>query len=258
MKKKALNLFFVLLLLGMNSFAQEHDSKIQNYLNNHVKDLGITKSDATNWKVYNQHFDKSSNISYVYLLQTHKDIEVFNAIANFAITENAIVLGGNRLINDVEGKVNSTEPAINASEAIASACRALSIQQNYSAELIKTDDGISLFKKGSISKEDIPVKLVYVPDGDVVKLAWDLSIYELSGNHWWSIRIDALTGQEINKGDWVTSCKFDSDGHNHSSTSAESQFKTNPPTASPLMLPAPPPATNSYRVFEIPTEHIQV
>ncbi|MCO4813325.1 MAG: T9SS-dependent M36 family metallopeptidase, partial [Flavobacteriales bacterium] len=87
-----------------------------------------------------------------------------------------------------------------------------------------------------------------------VKLAWDLSIHELSGNHWWSIRIDALTGQEINKGDWVTSCKFDSDGHNHNSASSESHFKDEIPSESKMMLPAPPPATNSYRVFAIPTE----
>ena len=73
MKKKALNLFFAVLALGLNSFAQEHEPQIQNYLNDHVKDLGITKTDAKNWKIYNQHDDKSSNISYVYLLQTHND-----------------------------------------------------------------------------------------------------------------------------------------------------------------------------------------
>jgi len=95
MKKKALNLFFALVVIGFNSFSQEHDSKIQTYFNNHIVDLGITKSGANNWKIYNQHFDKSSNINYVYLLQTHNNIEVFNAIANFAITENTIVLGGN-------------------------------------------------------------------------------------------------------------------------------------------------------------------
>ena len=254
MKKKSLNLFFALVVLGLNSFAQKHDSQIQSYLNDHSKDLGITKSDATNWKIYNEHFDKSSNISYVYLLQTHNEIEVFNAIANFAITDNGIVLGGNRLIKDVDGKVNSTEPSIDAVEAISAACRALGIQQNSLADLISTENGISLFKKGSISKDNIPVKLVYAPDGDVIKLAWDLSIHELSGNHWWSIRIDALTGQEINKGDWVSSCKFDSDGHNHSSASPESHFKAEIPTESKIMLPAPPPATNSYRVFAIPTE----
>ena len=63
MKKKVLNLFFVVLVLGLNSFAQELEPQIQNYLNDHSKDLGITKADANNWKIYNQHEDKSSNIS---------------------------------------------------------------------------------------------------------------------------------------------------------------------------------------------------
>ena len=132
MKNKGLNLFVILVAFGLNSFAQKNDAKIQTYLNNHSKDLGITKSDVKNWKIYNEHFDKSSNINYVYITQTHNDIEVFNAVANFAITENVTVLGGNRLIEDIEGKVNSTEPSINAKEAISAACRALGIEQNCS------------------------------------------------------------------------------------------------------------------------------
>ena len=254
MKKKALNLFFAALALGLNSFAQEHEPQIQNYLNDHVKDLGITKTDAKNWKIYNQHDDKSSNISYVYLLQTHNDVEVFNAIANFAINENGVVLGGNRLVNDVEGKINTSSPSMNQVEAISAACKALGIRQNAPAELIRTENGISLYKKGSMSQEDIPVKLVYVPDGDVIKLAWDLSIYELSGNHWWSIRIDATTGAEINKGDWVTSCEFDSDGYAQNSYTPGPHYKPNIPVGSPLAAPAPPPATDEYRVYAIPTE----
>ena len=253
MKKKALNLFFALVLLGLNSFAQEHNSQIKSYLNDHYKDLGITKTDAKNWKIYNQHYDKSSSISYVYLLQTHDDIEIFNAIANFAISENGIVLGGNRMINDVESKVNTSTPILSPLEAITSACNALGIEQTQT-ELISIENGVSLYKKGSISQEDIPVKLVYVLDGDVIKLAWDLSIYELSGNHWWSIRIDALTGEEINKGDWVTSCKFDSDGHTQHSSTTDSQYKSNIPAGSPLMAPAPPPGTDEYRVFALPLE----
>ena len=254
MKNKILNLFVVLFILCLNSIAQKHDSKIQTYLNSHIRDLGVTKSDVKNWKIYNEHFDKSSNINYVYLIQTHNDIEVYNAIANFAITEDGIVLSGNRLVNDIEGKVNSREPSIDGAEAISAACKALDIQQNSLSELINTENGISLFNKGSISQENIPVKLVYVPDGDVVKLSWDLSIYELSGNHWWSIRIDALTGQEINRVDWVSTCKFDSDGHSHTSVTSISDFREDVTVESSLMLPAPPPATNSYRVFAIPTE----
>ena len=123
MKKKILNLFFALVALGLNSYAQEHKSQIQNYLNDHSKDLGITRSDATNWKIYKQHEDKSSKISYVYLLQTHNDIEVFNAIANFAINENGIVLGGNRMVNDVKGKINTSSATINQVEAISAACK---------------------------------------------------------------------------------------------------------------------------------------
>jgi hypothetical protein len=254
MKKKVLNLFFAVLALGLNSFAQEHEPQIQNYLNDHTKDLGITKTDAKNWKIYNQHEDKSSKISYVYLLQTHNDVEVFNAIANFAINENGVFLGGNRMVNDVEGKINTTSASINQVDAIAAACKALGIQQKSPAELIRTENGTSLYKKGSMSQEDIPVKLVYVPDGELIKLAWDLSIYELSGNHWWSIRIDATTGQEINKGDWVTTCEFDNDGHALNSYTPGPHFVANIPVGSPLAAPAPPPGTDEYRVFAIPTE----
>ena len=47
-------------------------------------------------------------------------------------------------------------------------------------------------------------RLVYqeTKSGDL-RLAWELGINQLDGQHWWQIRMDAATGKELGKTDWV-------------------------------------------------------
>ena len=39
--------------------------------------------------------------------------------------------------------------------------------------------------------------------GGGVRLAWNVTFYELSGQHWWDARIDALTGEVLDAFDQV-------------------------------------------------------
>ena len=63
---------------------------------------------------------------------------------------------------------------------------------------------------GGISSDPITARLVYqqTASGDL-RLAWELVINQLDGEHWWQIRMDAVTGAELGKTDWV-----DEDSHN--------------------------------------------
>ena len=57
---------------------------------------------------------------------------------------------------------------------------------------------------GGISMGPIPAQLVYerTDDGDL-RLSWELVIDQLDGQHWWQIRMDARTGAELGRTDWV-------------------------------------------------------
>ena len=64
-------------------------------------------------------------------------------------------------------------------------------------------------RKAGISQDPITARLVYqeTKKGDL-RLAWELVINQLDGEHWWQIRMDAATGDELGKTDWV-----DEDSH---------------------------------------------
>ena len=59
--------------------------------------------------------------------------------------------------------------------------------------------GLSSLRKTvhtAFSRRKIPARLVWSADKSV-RIAWDLSIYEINQDHWWSLRVDAVTGKVI-------------------------------------------------------------
>src|SRR5690606_35425060 len=45
-----------------------------------------------------------------------------------------------------------------------------------------------------------------------IELAWELSIEATNRTEWYNLRVNAINGQIINKGNWINSCNF---GHTH-------------------------------------------
>ena len=120
-------------------------------------------------------------------------------------------------------KVNTTTPAISAATAIGNAALELGVNSPTNLELLETVSVNSfIYSNGSISLENIPVKLVFqkMEDGSL-QLAWDLSIYVLDASHYYSVRVDAVTGSVINLGDWVVSCSFGEHKNNSDSSHTE-------------------------------------
>ena len=72
-------------------------------------------------------------------------------------------------------------------------------------------------------------------------LAWNVNYYEPGGAHWWNVRVDAITGKELERNDWVSACGFDE---------AVVEVACETPEA-PM---APPAAPNDYRVYPWPLE----
>src|SRR5690606_36679655 len=83
--------------------------------------------------------------------------------------------------------------------------------------LLSTKHNEFVFNGAGDSQTNIAVKLVYSysEEEDALKLAWDLNLNTLDSKHWWSVRVDAVSGQIIDKSDWVVSCNFDIGSHAH-------------------------------------------
>ena len=216
-------------------YSQNNDERINTYLQNNFRNIGLTQADISNIRIYNQHADKKLDLTYKYVVQTYNKLDIYNSNAVFIEKGNAVYLTGNRFVKNIKEKVNSTESALSAKEALDIVVRDLGINNGVKSnpELISTNK--FLFSKETFSQQDIPVNLMYVPFGDEIRIAWDVSISMVDSKHWWSVKIDAITGEELDRVDWVNNCSFD-----HVSAAKKTV--------------SPPPATDEYNIFPYPVE----
>ncbi len=245
---KKIYLFTLFLLSSIVMIAQNTSSIIQQYLNDHQKELELSDSDISDWTITDQHTSRQSGATYVYIRQQYQGINVFNGVANFAIKDGKVMSMGNRLISQLENKVTYNTPAIDPAQAIIAAAEHLNLDVPVDLRPIEANSSKEyLFNKGGISLENIPVELMYQALSDSeVRLAWNLSIYTLDANNWWSVRIDAQTGELIHKNDWVTHCQVDHTvftncNHQHRNNTVEKQSEA-------AFMP------ESYNIFPLPVE----
>lgn len=224
------------------------------YIRDHVADLGISAADADGWVVSDRSTSAQNGVTFIYLQQELDGIRVHNAIVNFGIMPDGRVLHvGNRAVPNLRASANTNSPAISAEAAIIQGAEALGLERPTLTQL-ENRGGVAqemLFSDGGISLEAIPAKLVYQPiaSGEA-RLAWDFSIYQLNGMHWWHARVDAVTGQLLDKADWVVNENLDVHSDEVAADySAEPLAPTTGATIANSEL-----LTGSYNVFALPAE----
>lgn len=211
------------------SFAQDYNSKIQNYLDNNRQKLGLTQADISNWAIESTADSKTTGITNCYVKQNHQGIAVFNSTSNFWIKNDEVINADVQFINNLNSKINSTTPTLNAIQALNYAHESLN-ELKPIHEIIGNQDDKILISNGNLSDDPATAKLVFSSNGTTVKLAWDLTYYTQDFKHLWSIRIDATNGDLLEKQDWVISCNFGKSCTNHEHSfpfvKKESLFKT--------------------------------
>ena len=235
--------------------AQSKAQTARKYLKDHAKELRLTTDDLTDLKVSSEYTSRTSEITNVYFIQQYQGIEVNNAILNIHLrADNTVVTYGNRFVPNLKGKVNMANPTLNQVMAVQAAAKALGITYEVPLRLKATLGGPArevVFEKGDLSSEDIPVKLVYQPiENGAVRLTWEVTIYELSGQNWWMARIDAANGQLLSKDNLVTHCDFGTESsvtYYRKSNTAKLSVPLAPEVFSPVMM-------SSYNVFPPPAE----
>ncbi|MDB9961785.1 T9SS-dependent M36 family metallopeptidase, partial [Oceanihabitans sp.] len=210
-----------------------------NLIDNDIQDLYVT----------NEFFSKSSEITHVYVNQRYQGIKIHNAISSVAIKDGAVFYYANNLIGNIQSRVNTVSPSINAETAIQRAASYFELGSASGLELISSNGNDFIFTNGGISKNEIPVSLVYTQTraGNLI-LSWNLNIHTNNGKDWWSARVDALSGEVIDSNNWILTCNFGDGNHiNHSNHKKENTsfnlFKSNSYIVSD---------GSQYNVFELP------
>lgn len=255
-KMKKTLLFIALFSLGF-MHSQDFKGVVDSFFNQNRAQFGLNAQDVSDLHIYNQHFSKTTAVNHVYVVQRHQGIEVFNSISNFAISNNNEIKNAEvQFIPLLSSKVNTINPSLTPSDAIYQAAAHLGLSNPNELQLIDTPQNNNyVFNTGGISQENIKVKLVFQPnlDQSVLRLAWDLDIYLLDGNHWYSVRIDAQTGALLNTHDWVSSCDL-GEFHLTEHNLAASKINQSSILEVPSNKSITPNDGSQYRVFALPNE----
>jgi hypothetical protein len=229
--------------------AQDNNSLLVNKLKEEKSKQKWEDSDISEWKISSQHTDKGTGITYTYIQQYYQNVAVFNAISVFAIKENKVVHFTPGVIRQIGSITNSSRPALSPQKGIEAAAKHLNMDAGMTT-LVETQevDNSYTYRAPELSNRNISVQLVYAPDGNNFKLAWNVSIAQKNGAHWWNVRVDANTGAFLSKNDYVKSCNtaaFES----ASDAEAENDEAYMQNNNNAMMA-----GGGSYRVYPYPTE----
>lgn len=244
---KKFTLFILLCSAPLWAQAQQYRPAIQEYLKTVQPKFKLTDLDIAAWSASDQYTDRATGITYTYLQQEVDGVRIFNAISTVAIKGGKVGHFASRFLPNAAGKANSAVPQITAGQAVVAAAAHLNLPLNETPAGVLTDEGRQewLFGNCGISKEGIIAKLYYVQDGQTLRLAWSVVIDERSGSDCWNVRIDAATGQFIEKNNYTVSCSFDCKSGTHDHSQAVQQSANAPKTIA---------AGPQYNVFELPVE----
>lgn len=218
----------------------------------------LTQADVADLYLQDSYTDDRTGATYLYYVQRHAGIEIYNAVFNITLDKNNQVIHvGNRLISDIQAKVNATAQTIEPTSAVYSAATHFGAVTASAKIDLQEKEKVSeqevIFRESGISNSEIPVKLCYqpLPDGSL-NLAWDLSIDMKTNSDYWSTRVDALTGNVLTQNNFTVYCTFGKgpylephDCSTHSPRLSERKQKNNASTAV---------GGGTYNVFALPAE----
>jgi extracellular elastinolytic metalloproteinase len=143
----------------------------------------------------------------VYLRQRYNGIEVYDANINANVARDGSIISlDSSFVRGLAAKVKG-KLVLNAEASIQAAARQLGIRAPGQLKVRNVAGGADrevTFAGSGISLEPIPTKLVYQPvKGGNLRLARQVELYELDGDHWWNLRVDATTGRILARTDYV-------------------------------------------------------
>jgi len=249
---KGLLLLFssIFLCLPNLTFAQHEkvEQLARSYVSTKAGEWNLTQADVTNMAVSDLYLSKHNGVTHVYFIQTHKDIPLYNAIINVSILPNLTVLHANsRFMSNLLKAANTTLPVLLPETAILKAAEHLNLDVGKEGiQLIaRNNNNQFLFSAPALANNEIKVELRYQRINDQeARLAWDLALDIPNHPDYWSLRIDALNGNILDKNNYTVYCN-----HEHSVGTS-----CNEPDDSNDLAFMPPNDGASYHVFPFPLE----
>ena len=212
---------FLLIFMVSFGFAQNNNELIQAYLNLNKDKLNLSQNDISDWYVESTGNSESTKIDNYYIKQRVQGIDVFNAVSNVWIKNNQVVNVVNGFTSNVSDKINTIHPNLTVLDALNKLFLNLGLVLNNNTIIETVSEKEFKISNGLLINEPIRAKLVFQTVGKNLKLAWDFDFYTQDHLHMWSVRVDAISGNILDKHDGVISCSFDTNRDRNSYCSNE-------------------------------------
>ncbi len=183
------------------------------YLRSHRVAMGFEGDDLEDIAVTDRYRTARTGLTHVYLRQRIDGIEVEGAEISLAVdAQGRLVSLGDRFERGLHRRVATRQAALTAADAVLAASRHLGLEPDAPLTAPDTSGGATgafLFSAASVSREDIPVRLVYVVEDGSARLAWNVVIRTPDGRHWWNLYVDAVVGRVLRQNDWIAHDTYD-------------------------------------------------
>jgi extracellular elastinolytic metalloproteinase len=190
-----------------NIYSQNSAKELKALIFKNLNAIGLTKEEADNCIINSNYKDAGSGVEYVYIQQTYKNIKVFNIVISLAFKNNNLLYASGKFLNSSSSFIGTEIPTIEAVTAVSNAARHLKLRPVSALTTTKNNfkvDKKIMFSGAGIAKREIESELLWAQDDTgKVHLTWNVSIDVENSNDWWNVRVDALTGEIVNKDNWT-------------------------------------------------------
>lgn len=229
------------------------------HIESQTENWGLTKGDLSDIVVNDQFQSQHNGVTHIYFMQRYQGVEIHNAIMNVNILPNGEVFHvGDNLVRSIAKKINNTVAVLEPESAVYSAAEHLGITNFGELKLKTKTQGRYTYEGADLSHDDITVQLKYTPIYDSfgkiteLRLTWDLAIDQKNNADYYSLRIDAVTGEMVDKNNYTVYCTHENHRHQQKDKCAEStnfQSVKSALEAQNISMDA-----GAYNVFAIPNE----
>jgi len=179
--------FLLLTFLLTPSLSRSQQQPPANYFSNLVKknaaSIGLSAADLASTRISDAYYDNHTRLYMVYLQQTFKSVDVYNAISSLAFKDEKLASGKyeKNIIVEKTAKKLSGKPGLSAGSALQKAATTLGISyaNNLNTPLQQSADGRRLeFEKSEELFDNAVAELKWVSDNNSnnFKLSWNISL----------------------------------------------------------------------------------
>lgn len=210
-----------------------------------------------------ENISRTSGVRNIYLRQAINGLEIYGTESSIHYDKTGkLLVEHNRFLTDPNSTLKSSAQGLSARQAVLAVANKMGYKISDLKEInnLGGNNKAVVFNKANISSENIPARLMYYyKQGVGTQLVWELSIAEKTSSDWWNFRVNASTGDIIDKDNWTVSCNILGDHNDHvHNPSPQPESFVGPLEASEESslevtsnMAAP---TAKYRVFAMPIE----